>query len=124
MNEKKDRQLLFSLTKKDFEFQYYKGSGAGGQNRNKVETGVRIIHKDSGARAEYCRERSREQNKKHAFLNLLKTDKFTKWHRIKCAQAMGNMKTLEEIVEEQLSPENIKIEYYDEEEKKWKIEGN
>ncbi len=40
----KKSELLFSLNAKDFQLEFYRGSGNGGQNRNKVETGVRIKH--------------------------------------------------------------------------------
>lgn len=73
------RELMFSVTLKDCEVQTFRGSGAGGQNRNKRDTGVRIIHRDSGARGESCEERSQLQNKKTAFRRMAESDIFKAW---------------------------------------------
>jgi len=42
------KELLFSLTKKDFKVETFRGSGAGGQHRNKTDSAVRIKHPASG----------------------------------------------------------------------------
>lgn len=49
----KEKVLLFSLTRKDFEVQTFCTGGPGGQHKNAKRNGVRIIHLDSGARAEH-----------------------------------------------------------------------
>jgi peptide chain release factor 2 len=49
----KEKTLLFSLTKKDFEVQTFCTGGPGGQHKNAKRNGVRIIHPASGARAEH-----------------------------------------------------------------------
>jgi len=43
-------QLLFSLTSSDFEWSYTKGTGPGGQKKNKTSSAVHCIHRPSGAR--------------------------------------------------------------------------
>ena len=43
------RELLFSVTADDCEWDYYNGTGKGGQNRNKRATCVRVRHRASGA---------------------------------------------------------------------------
>ena len=48
-----EKQLLFSLTAKDFEFQTFCTGGKGGQHRNAKQNGVRCTHPDSGAVAEH-----------------------------------------------------------------------
>jgi protein subunit release factor B len=48
-NKSEKRELLFSITKEDFEIQTFCSGGKGGQHQNKVETGVRILHKYSKA---------------------------------------------------------------------------
>lgn len=64
------RELIFSARKKDFRIETYKDSGPGGQHRNKVETGVRIVHIESGLFVECCDRRSQHQNKRIAFRRL------------------------------------------------------
>ena len=64
------RQLMFSVTMKDCELQTFRCGGKGGQNQNKRDTGVRIIHHPSGARGEARDERSQLQNKRLAFKRM------------------------------------------------------
>ncbi len=61
---------MFSVTLKDCEVQTFRSGGKGGQNQNKRDTGVRIIHHPSGARGEARDERSQLQNKRLAFKRM------------------------------------------------------
>jgi protein subunit release factor B len=70
------KELLLSVTLKDCDVQTKRGSGAGGQNRNKRDTAVRIVHRASGAVGESQEERSQLQNKKRAFLRMSQTPAF------------------------------------------------
>jgi peptide chain release factor 1 len=58
------------LTKKDFEIQWFSGTGAGGQHRNKHQNCCRIKHIESGITCVGQNSRSREANKREAFQNL------------------------------------------------------
>lgn len=60
------------FTKKDFEIQWFSGTGGGGQYRNKHQNCCRIIHKETGLRAQETRYRERPQNQKSAFNKLAK----------------------------------------------------
>jgi protein subunit release factor A len=73
---------LDGLRKKDFRIQTFKGSGPGGQHRNKVETAVRITHKATGISAESTDSKSQSQNRSNAFLKLSKKliQHYTKEH--------------------------------------------
>ncbi len=51
----------------DLEIQFTKSSGPGGQNVNKRETAVRVIHRPTGISAFVSNERSQAQNKEKAF---------------------------------------------------------
>jgi protein subunit release factor A len=42
------REHLFTLTKKDFKIDYFSGTGAGGQYRNRHKNCVRLTHLASG----------------------------------------------------------------------------
>lgn len=59
------------ISDKDIEISFFKGSGAGGQHRNKVETGVRLIHKPTGVISEAVSERSQKQNRDIAYKKLV-----------------------------------------------------
>ena len=95
-----NKELLFSLTKKDFEIETMRGSGKGGQNRNKRDTAVRIIHKESGAIGYSEDERSQLQNKRLAFNRLVESQKFKIWHKKKAFEIMGKLKTKEQLERE------------------------
>lgn len=112
----KTKELLFSITKKDFKVDYYKGSGAGGQNRNKRETTVRITHIESNAIGECCEQRNQAQNKKIAFNRLINSEKFQVWFKKKCGIEMlskEEKRRIEEKVDKLMREENLKIEYYE-----------
>lgn len=105
----KKRKLLFSVTKKDFIIQTFKAGGKGGQHQNKTDSAVRIIHPDSGAVGVSRSDRSQHRNKKLALERLTKTFKFKLWIQRR-ANEIGMGKTIEEQVEEEMSPKNLKVE--------------
>lgn len=72
----------------DCEVQTFRSGGPGGQNQNKRDTGVRVIHHPSGARGESREERSQLQNKRQAFLRMAKTPRFDLWLRMTTGRAM------------------------------------
>jgi len=104
-------KLLFSLTKKDFVVQTFCTGGKGGQHRNAKQNGVRIVHPDSGARAEHRDGRDQFRNKQEAFKKLVETKEFKLWHKAECARLLGQMKDIEAIVNEQMQEKNLKVEY-------------
>lgn len=111
------RELLFSITKKDFRVETYRASGKGGQNRNKRDTAVRITHIVSGAVGLSSDEREQARNKKIAFNRLVSSAKFKKWHRSKVQELLEKEErkvNIESIVEKQMHTDNLKIEVRDE----------
>jgi peptide chain release factor 2 len=57
----------FKINEDELEIQFTKSSGPGGQNVNKRETAVRVVHKPTGISAFVSNERSQAQNKEKAF---------------------------------------------------------
>lgn len=101
------RKLVFSITIKDCEVDYIRGSGAGGTKRNKTHSGVRVRHLPSGAQGQATESRSQLENKRLAFRRMGESIRFQVWAKTK---ALG-WEPLEDIVEKQMAPENLKIEY-------------
>ncbi len=65
-----ERELIFSATKKDFKLDWFSGTGAGGQHRNKHKNCVRITHIPTGLTAQCQEFKERPQNQKIAFKKL------------------------------------------------------
>lgn len=110
---KEERQRITLLRKKDLEFSYYCGPGHGGQAKNKVASGVMIRHAESGAIAKAHDSRSQEQNKKAAFERLVATPQMKFWLARKLHE-VRNQETVEETVERECHPDNLKLEIKDE----------
>jgi len=108
-----DKKLLFSLTKKDFRIDYFPGTGAGGQKKNKTENCCRITHLDSGAVGKSEEGRSKEHNKKTAFQRMTETKEFQSWYKLEVARKLGKIADIETEVKKTMQPENIKIECKD-----------
>jgi len=64
------RLSTIELQENDLKFSFFRAGGKGGQNVNKVESAVRVIHEPTGIRAEARDERSQLQNKTLALRRL------------------------------------------------------
>jgi protein subunit release factor B len=95
--------------------QTFRCGGKGGQNKDKRDTGVRVIHRASGARGESREERSQLSNKKVAFRRMAETDTFQTWVRKMHAETVASIDKwrdeLEALVDKEMRPENLLIEY-------------
>lgn len=106
----KDKKLVFSVTRKDFEVQVFRCGGNGGQKVNKTSSGVRIIHRESGARGECRNFRSQKQNKDEAFRRLVEDLKFKVWLNRKLYDTEKLEKEIETLLNRSMEPQNLKLE--------------
>ena len=106
------KKLLFSVTIKDCEIQTFRCGGKGGQNVNKRDTGVRIIHHPSNARGESREYKSQLQNKQAAFKRMCESKEFKLWNKLESCRLMGQP-SIDELVDKEMLPHNIKVEVKD-----------
>lgn len=102
------RQLLFSVTAADCDWSYTKGSGNGGQKKNKTSSAVHCKHRASGARGYAEDSRSQHENKQLAFVRMLETEQYKKWHRLEVMRKTGQLAAIEDEVNRQMK--KIKVE--------------
>lgn len=103
-----NRKPLFSQTKKDFVVTPCRGSGPGGQHRNKSYTGCQIKHPASGAYAEATDNRSFDINKRNAFNKLVNSIKFKIWWNAKVLE-IEHGEEIEREVARQM--EQVRVDY-------------
>ena len=109
---KRNRELLFSVTKDDFRIDTFRAGGKGGQKQNKTNSGVRFTHIESGAVGESREERSQHANKKKAFDRCVNSDTFQLWLKKRTAQLLVDEVEIERKVDRSLSDKNIKEEVF------------
>jgi len=104
-----NRERITIVSEKDLDISYFCGSGAGGQARNKVSSGVQIIHRESGAIGRASDTRSQAQNKRAAFERMVKTPKMKFWISRKLYE-IRQKETLDETIKKETTSDKLKFE--------------
>lgn len=103
------RQLLFSVTASDCDWSFTKGTGAGGQKRNKTSSAVHCTHRASGAAGYSEGSRSQLANRQDAFEKMVGTEKFKLWHRLECMRRSGQMAEVDRVVEQEMKKVRVEV---------------
>src|SRR5690625_2031716 len=98
------RELLFSVTRKDFRIDTFRSGGKGGQHQNKTDSGVRFTHIESGAVGESREARSQKDNRRNAFRRCEESSAFKRWHERKLADILVDKAAVEQKVQTALKP--------------------
>lgn len=103
------KELLFSITANDCYWSYTKGTGSGGQKKNKTSSAVHCTHIDSGAHAFSQDGRSQLHNRQDAFKKMVNSQKFQNWLKLEVAKKHKEYVDINEVVEEQMKHIRVEI---------------
>lgn len=107
------KELLFSVTANDCEWSYTRGTGKGGQKKNKTSSAVHCMHRPSGAHGYSEASRSQRDNKEDAFRKMADTKEFKDWMRLEIARRSGQLLEIEDAVNREMK--RVTVEVKDEE---------
>lgn len=82
---------MFSVTAADCRWDVFRGSGDGGQKRQKTSSGVRCVHEPSGAEGKATDSREQSQNRRTAFERMVATPEFQSWMKLKIEAGLGHV---------------------------------
>lgn len=104
------KEKLVSVTAKNCRWDYFKGSGSGGQKKNKTSSAVRCTHTESGAIGQASDTRSQLKNRQLAFGRMARSALFQKWLKVANARAMGRLTDINVAVELTTQDQNLRVE--------------
>ena len=108
------KELLFSLDRSNFDFQYFRAGGKGGQNQNKTSSACRVRHPESGAVAESREFRDQLSNKRAAWRKCVQSNTFQSWLRLEIARrnlSADQRAGRERELAEWMNDDNIRVEF-------------
>lgn len=87
----KNKTKMFSVTAADCRWDVFRGSGDGGQKKQKTSSGVRCVHEASGAEGKATDSRHQHVNRKSAFERMVATPEFQSWLKLKIEAGLGHV---------------------------------
>lgn len=108
MSNGNQRKLLFSVTAADCEWSYTRGTGAGGQKKNKTSSAVHCMHRASRAHGYAEETRSQATNRELAFEKMTQTKEFKAWHAMEVMRRTGVAAQIDADVEREMR--RVKVE--------------
>lgn len=105
----KEKTLLFSVTRDQCIWQNFTVGGHGGSGKDTSNTGVRCIHKLSGAVGEGREERSQLANRQSAFRKMAGSTQFKVWLKMETARRLGQP-SVEALVDNAMRDSNLRVE--------------
>lgn len=109
---KRTRRKVFTVTRDDCKWEYFRAGGSGGQNQNKRDSACRVIHPPSGAIGESREERKQWQNRKNAFKRMANSPKFREWAIKAASEDLALATTVEAVVEDSMRESNLLVEVW------------
>lgn len=102
------RELVLRVTAADCDWAYTRGTGKGGQKRNKTSSAVHCTHRASGAHGYSEASRKQIDNRREAFRKMAQSETFETWRKREVARRMGDLDEIERKVDREL--ENVRVE--------------
>lgn len=103
------RQPVFSVTAKDCEWSYTRGTGNGGQKKNKTSSAVHCKHPPSGAYGYAEDNRSQHQNRQLAFQRMAATKEFKDWLHREFLRRTGQQAVIEDNVKREMRKIRVEV---------------
>jgi protein subunit release factor B len=103
------RTPLISVTANDCDFEYFRGSGNGGQKKQKTSSACRCRHRASGAVGRSEEHREQSANKRLAFKRMTDTKLFRDWIRLESMRRNGTLAMIESYVEQEMKKVRVEV---------------
>lgn len=103
------RKLVFSVTVKDCEWSYTRGTGNGGQKKNKTNSAVHCMHRVSGAHGFAQDHREQRRNRELAFARMCQDPKFKMWQKLEFSRRVGTEAAIEETVSREMKKIRVDV---------------
>jgi protein subunit release factor B len=102
------KDKILSVTEKDCKFDFYRGSGSGGQKKNKTSSACRCHHVQSKAYGSCEDHRQQRKNKETAFKRMCETKEFQAWVKTETLRKLRTLDRIEDEVEQEMK--NVRVE--------------